>query len=308
MKYCLNFLLTSLVFLSISTVSCSKSGENITSPVINEPVLSKVLVIDTTIAHPFDTINRVFFYYDALKRPLRVESTQTTAAGQVDSKYMFRFEYNGSDTLATRSIEDFTQYAGASISYVSKDTMSYTFSGGRLVYDSSYSVNTSGISSYRVQRTTYESGNIIKIVSRGKSSSGPTIYSDQQTIRQVFTNGDISYQLDSSINLLPVSPVFRSVLENNVTYLSNPNPFAKFCNPVRRLYLLDDIGIFSTHAAPRKLFTRESYTYDSWNGSSTNHNQGTIQYSYTFRPDGYPSALREIATNGKITKGIIIYQ
>ncbi|HMJ47945.1 MAG TPA: hypothetical protein VK498_11490 [Ferruginibacter sp.] len=293
----------------ISIISCSKSSDTNNPTPTNPPVyLSKIFVVDTTLVAPFDTTNRGFYLYDAQKRPVRAESVQTNATGQTTGKWVYKFFYNGTDTLASSSIEEYTYYTGGLPTTTDKDTTNYTFVNGRLTYDSVHGLIASGKAYYSVKRYTYLAGNMITVVSNSKTEGDPVNYSSQHTIRQNFTNGDISYQLDTTKTLVPAFPVSGGRLENTINFLTNPNPFARLSDPVRRPYLLDDIGIGATRTSPRYLFSQHSYVYDSWTGINTNHNQGTIKYTYTFRPDGYPSMARETSQNGKITRAIFVYE
>jgi len=297
-----------VIVCCLTIISCSKSPDT-TNPVpTNPPVyLSKIFVIDTTLAAPFDTIARGMYTYDAQKRPVRAES-KNYSSGQPYVGWVCRFFYNGTDTLASSSIEEDFDYPGGNPVMTGRDTTNYTFVNGRVTYDSMHGVSGGGGGFYRVNRYTYLPGNMITVVSNWKSTGDPVISVSQQTIRQNFTNGDISYQLDTSKTLVPALPVAWYRMENTVSFLNNPNPFARLSDPIRRPYLLDDIGIGATRTSPKYLFSQHSYTYDWWSGATNHFNQGTIKYTYTFRPDGYPSAARETSQNGKIMRAIFVYE
>jgi hypothetical protein len=290
-------------------ISCKKSDEDPqpTPPAPESTRMTKIFLLDTTITAPFDTINRGYFTYDSQNRPIKNESFQTDASGANVSHYILRYDYNGSDTLASRSIQDYTGYTNGVPTEFSSDTTSYAFVNGKCTYDSSYGLNSLGNPFYTVFNYAYAAGNIINLVQRSHSSGNPTTL-DRQVVYQTLNGDDISFQVDSSFTI-PASNS-GSRIENTVTYLSNPNPFAIFSNPIRRPYLLDDIGIGSERASTKKLFSLHHCKYDSWNGSNLNHNEWSAQYTYTFRSDGYPTEYRETFIDNavpKTYKSILIY-
>jgi hypothetical protein len=149
---------------------------------------------------------------------------------------------------------------------------------------------------------------MIRVAYSWKNDSDPLINVIQQTIRQNFTNGDISYQLDTSITVVPAFPVAWTRRENTLTFLNNPNPFARISDPVRSPNIFDGLGIDAKTTSPRHLFSQHNYTGEWWSGSTNIYSQGTIQYTYTFRPDGYPATARETSVSGKINRWIFEYE
>jgi len=207
------------------------------------------------------------------------------------------------------SIEGNGFYTNGILTDYSYDTTNYLFSNGKCVYDSSYGLNSLNQQFYSVNQYQYLPAGKLIIYFTGHSPS----YTNTSTANLYQTSDgiDITQQLDTTKNTSPINNQFYEVI-NTATYISNPNPMSKFSNPVRRPRLWDDIGIGSQRAAPRKLFSQHHCTYDFINGSTViSHNDWRSTYSYSFRPDGYPSEAREIfSDNGTLTylKTIFIYQ
>jgi hypothetical protein len=137
-----------VIVCGLTIISCSKSFDTSNPVGITQPVyLSKIFVVDTTIAVPFDTIARGWYFYDAQKRPVRAEH-KNYQSGIPYIGWVKRFLYNGTDTLASSSIEDNFDYPGGNPVMTRRDTAHYTFVNGRVTYDSAHGVNSIGFGSY----------------------------------------------------------------------------------------------------------------------------------------------------------------
>jgi hypothetical protein len=311
-------------FLFVIILSSCNKGDGIsqnatptdTTPVVNTvppPLLSRLYSIDTTITTSFDTINRAHCYYDNSYRMVKAESYQTDPAnGNIIGSFTVRYFYNGTDTLASMSIQDDGYYTNGTLTDTNSDTTSYVFTNGKCIYDSTYGINSLNDAFYTVYEYQYLPGNVVKIFMRGHSQTDPgTINTRTTTLHQTTDGADILHQTDTTRNTYPATLAW-SKSENIATYLQNPDPFARLSDPVRIPRLWDDIGLGSTRGSPRKLYITHSWTNDYIDGSTTIHDYSNVAYTYTFRPDGYPSEFRETLTNNNgsvnYTKGVLLYE
>lgn len=94
-----------------------------------------------------------------------------------------------------------------------------------------------------------------------------------------------------------------------VSYLTNPNPFYKVSIPTHREYFSDDIGILG-NAAPQHLILQQNYNITTWTNNSPPFSVATsqINYTYSFRPDGFPAAgTMTRISNGSTKKTKILF-
>src|SRR5437868_14322709 len=96
-----------LILLCSSFIpACKKTSDNIILPVLVEPVLSKLIVTDTTLTPPHDTVATYLFFYDAQKRPSMMQYFEKNATGDSGYYQANKYEYNSNDALASRSIQN----------------------------------------------------------------------------------------------------------------------------------------------------------------------------------------------------------
>lgn len=316
-------ILTACLLFVLVLSSCNKNdgiSQNVTpidtTPVVNTvppTLLSRLYSIDTTNTTAFDTINRAHFYYDNLYRMIKAESFQTDPAnGNIIGSFSVRYFYNSTDTLAAMSIEDDGYYTNGTLTGTDHDTTSYGFASGKCIYDSTYGNNSLNAAFYNVHVYEYLPGNFVKIFMRQHSQTDPaTITTRITTLHQTTHGTDILHQTDTTRTTFPVTLAW-SKSENIATYLPNPDPFTKLSDPIRIPRLWDDVEIGSTRGSPRKLYVTHSWTNDYIDGTTTSPNYTNVSYTYTFRPDGYPSEFRETLTNNigsvNYTKGILLYE
>lgn len=267
--------------------------------------LSAVYAFDTTLAAPFDTIARFHITWDAQNRVTVITEYDTKPNG--DSAYygIQNFYYTGNDSFATRKTEYYKEFSSTPV-FTGGGTNYYTFVNGRCVYDSSVA-NTGG--SYYAVSYVYVGNNVQR---NARGFSGGTMSYGYSTVYKTFVNGNNTHQVDTSVsyfNILIPSSYFYQAEEISTSYLTNPNPFYQVRKQVLRPYFYDDIGI-TGEAAPPYLIAQQNEHMETWTGSNP---PGTIRlnqlnYTYTFRPDGYPLEARHtIVRSGITSKGKMIF-
>lgn len=286
-----------LLLFAFASSSCESDIENSAPLPPQSSLLMRVAGIDTTLAPPFDTVERYTYTYDNLKRPVRTEYTETDASGNSTYASSMSFFYNGTDTLAFKSVR---------VRPNSSNTRFHFFDNGRLVKDSSGGIAASGNIYYSVTNYTY-SGNNILVESNGLDSMG----SGGSTVRKVYqtldANNNIVHQIDTLTSSPAGFPSGSSRNEHIVSYHSAVNPMAKFSDPIRRPYLWDDFGVGSEPASPRHLYTQIRYIYKSLQpvGNPDEHQH---DYTYEFRNDGLLSVIRMMTGQGHHRKYIFFYE
>ncbi|MGB4842936.1 MAG: hypothetical protein WBP16_00575 [Ferruginibacter sp.] len=257
-------------------------------------------VLDTSLAAPFDTIGRFRVTYDALNRPVTVTELSTKANGDSLLYTLYNFTYNGSDTFAkTRTRYERNFYSTPTTTYFA--TTYFTFLNEKCLLDST--VYSTGFSSFSYSYV----NNTVKVQRRNADISSPNIRVLNSTVYQTFTNGNNTYQLDTLIgrdenNNNPATfDYFR--YEFTSAYLPNPDPFRQVNKVIQRPHLFDEIGFYS-RTAPKNLLSHQTELLTSWHGTGPHFdNLNTVDYIYSFRPDGYPliawSTLDNIGTISK---------
>lgn len=265
--------------------------------------LAAVYQIDTTLSAPFDTIARYIIGYDVQNRVTVITEFDTKPNGDSSFYSVETFSYSGTDTLASQSTEyyrEFTSpiYTGNSHSY-------YAFVNGRCTLDST--VSSTG---YYLERFVYNGNTIQK---NSTSLNNSTFSYGHSTIYQTLVNGNNAYQLDTSVSYFNINnpgSYHYQREEITTTYTANPNPFFQVKKQVLRPYYYDDIGITS-EAAPKNLIVQQNETMMIWNGANPPavNRQNQLNYTYTFRADGYPTELRyTVVSSGNPTaKGKMIF-
>ena len=282
--------------MAIAFLSCeNETGSDPLPPPGQAPLVLRVVAIDTTLAAPLDTLEKATFTYDNLKRITESYYVELDASGNTTYFSRLKYFYNGSDTFASKTVE-----------FEPNDTSTkfYFFANGRLVMDSSAvdPVN----NNYSTTHYTY-SGNMVLVESNGYHPS-IGISTSQRKVYQTFdSNGDIVHQVDSNSYSRPGSPTSLSRNEHIITYISNPNPFVKVSDPIRRPYLWDDSGLGSSKTSPRFLISQTREIYDDISPTPS-HNEHTRNYTYEFRSDGLPSVARLLTNQGYHRKMLFFYE
>ncbi len=286
-----------LLLLAVAFTSCESDTQTAAPPPSGQPLLLRVAGIDTTLAPPFDTVERYTYTYDNLKRPVRTEYNETDASGNSTYASSMSFFYNGTDTLAFKSQR---------VRPSSSNTRYHFFDNGRLIMDSSGGVAVSGNVYYAITRYTYSANTILE-ESNGVDSMGSNGSSVRRVYQTLDANNNVLHQIDTLITFQNGIPVFSSRNEHIATYHSALNPMAKFSDPIRRPYLWDDFGVGSEMAAPRQLFSSIRYLYKPLQplGNNSEHRH---DYTFEFRNDGLLSVLRMLTDQGHHLKYIFFYE
>jgi hypothetical protein len=292
-----SFFISSLLFtfLIISGSSCKKDSttndSGIPVPAISTQ-LSKVYFIDTTLITPNDTVHKTSFTYDALNRLLLVEDFEKNIIGDSSLYFKVKYEYNGSDTFAFRTI-GFTKDFSVPVR-TSADTIYYSFLNGLRLTDSS--INSSRYQ--EVNKYIYSTDKIRRNRTTRSTISGTTI--GGANIYQTKVNGNVTYQLDTLISTNGPN-IYYQKYEVTSTYLANPNPFYKLALATKEEYQSEYDGIFSG-SEQKTLISQQTNITKTWiNGGSTGGGSIGFTYLYTFRNDGYPIEARVIVLNGSTT-------
>lgn len=307
--------LISLAFILITFYSCSKDQSfelgtdtpSNSSVVTSNSRLVKFFEIDTTRIAPADTVYREFYSYDALNRIIKKRSLEIKANG--DSGYFVttNYVYNGPETMAQKLfiVEKYFSVP-ADVIY---DTAFYNFANNKIVKDSV----TSSEDYYLSQNYTYNTNYINRTFSQVDAGNGFS-QTGSSKIYQTKIGNNITAQTDTftSINTLFPADTDYSKFSATVSYVNNPNPFSPIANATRRNYLSDDLGL-AGDAAPEKLITQQQYSISKWtnNGPVSVLINSQLNYTYSFRPDGYPTSatmLRVSNGNTKKTKILFVYQ
>jgi hypothetical protein len=287
------------MFIIISGSSCKKDSTTDDNP--NIPVsgistqLSKVYFMDTTLINPNDTIHKTSFTYDASNRLSIVEDFEKNIIGDSSLYFRTKYEYNGSDTFAFRTI-GYTKDFSAPVRTFA-DTIYYSFLNGIRLADSSINSDRS----QDVNKYTYFTDKIRRNRTSRSNITGTTI--GGANIYQTKVNGNVTYQLDTLISTNGPNVYYQKYEVTN-TFLTNPNPFYKLALANKKEYQSEFDGIFSGSEQKNILSQQMNITKTWRNTGGTGTGGGFIgfTYFYTFRNDGYPIEARVIILNNTTTK------
>jgi hypothetical protein len=230
------------------------------------------------------------FTYDAQSR--LTENYVVFSNDPVDNANHFelvRYFYNGIDTLPYKNINYSTEGTQSS-TFI--DTVFYFYDmGGNLISDSNLTYNgTNPLYSWKNQYS-YQAGYILR------TTIDTTTQTD--TIYQTFQNNNLIHE--KHIYYQPLNG--WSLSEYNRTYDNNPNPFYIPAYYKTRVTLVNESYLISQKNNPLAMsgsLTRLGVVYP----------EGTVQYSYTYKPNGYPSMVSVVQDQGIDTlfiKGVFEY-
>ena len=230
------------------------------NPAIDDSILlSKIILVDTTLVSPNDTISILEYTYDINKRVTKTKLTEYYKTDDEDSVVLYYF-YSGNDTLPFKMLAD-----GHRLHYRSYDA------SARLLKDSiniSFDVG-SPEEPEQTNYFTYYSDRIV--IHRIVYFFGPSESYD--TVVHITTNGNISEQLST-------------LTANDFTFEfdTHPNPMYKIkdnLNPDGPIYSGD-----STFA-----IGQQQNNYTEIRDPSGGHDEYLYQYGY--KANAYPAYFRQ---------------
>lgn len=267
--------------------ACSRSASDAPAPnpstnPSGTPMLSVVYELDTTAAHPYDTVGRYSFSWDAQGRisawSRRLFNPATGAAG---SNHNVSYFYNGNDTIVAREIY---WYDGTG---QTADTSDYIHAGGMLT-DSIHG----SFSQLQVFRFAISNGT----VDWNQRILGTMAFNDRYHMSGTWP--DNTSQLDTTVRTDVGGTHYRRT-QMTTTYLSSVNPFYRV--HVATPWPIAPGGmspIDHRYGAPLHLIATRATEVNTWGAGGSSAYSSQTTYRYSFRPDGYPSRITEVTTGG----------
>ena len=282
----------------ISFSSCQREVDGIIPDGINvdSTVIRKYIEFDTTLAAGLDTNIVLTFNYDNIGRLISIKTIEKDQSLPPTSAFQFfentSYFYNANDKLPFKVLKankdafgtmNDTTYLFYANGYVVKDSIRM-----RSIDPTSFVFETILVNRYVVI------GNTI-VVTRYRDqtlhpSSWPPLCPGTTTYQQTVLNGNITSETG---NYSSCSGIGMS--EANFAYDSKPNPFY----PLRIPYLVFDNELEVSNIQKNNIT-------DNWFSTPADG----YKYSYTYRADGYPIALRayEVSDPTNVWKGLFIYK
>ena len=270
------------LFAIIFLISCQKESNVEPQPnptpispiVVDDSIyISKFVDLDTTLFSGQDTLQTSKYFYDNLKRVVKIEYTEYLPSGPslLDRSL---YIYNGQDTFATKVIETLFNLPSMSLyNSLPPDTGYYTFSNGNLIKDSIRPFNSF---IFRVSNYSYINTQILSSF----NSAGNIFYNYFTPIR---VNNNTISQKDSTIS--------STNYNHTLSYDNNPNPF--FNKPAG-----PSLTTYKKSYLPREAFYNEIVNAKNNPievkevGSSPGSTVFQYKCFYTYKSNGYPSIVR----------------
>jgi len=282
-----NILVLTIIFaLTGFLFSCQREVDNDLpstnpNPATNDSILlAKYVELDTTFSSGQDTTNIYTFTYDNLKRIKRIYQVENfLGSPQVTYYITTDFFYTGSDTLPYKTIE----LDQEGISYT--DTSFYTYSNGLVRSDSSVNYRVNNNELLLISTISFSAtGNNIFAKSKEVYFNPAILSEDSSTLTIVRQNGNIITQQD------PVNAISDDM---QLSYDNKINPFFK----ADIHYPIFWEHLFNSFDAQKNNMTEEI--------TSNSH----VQYTYTYRTDGYPLTVRktDLVDPTRSRKGFFFY-
>lgn len=312
----LNTLKILILLLMVFGVACQKeySKDSTNSPTNNilEPLLTKYIVIDTTLPAGLDTTEKYFIGWDNNRRPTNIKSIAFNGIDTIEIAET-NLSYNGSDSLASKKI---TKYRQPGSTNTESDTSFFSISSGRITRDSSVTYKNNIF--FKSATFNYTFSNTNNNTAIGTIILGSTIFTYSERLHKVRTGLNIVSENDTSTRVISLTPNQNENLSFQAAYvyLANPNPFYKVYAPmyVENTTTTESRSIYDI-GAQRNLLTSKNLNVSRWYNTSpaTLIESTIITFSYQSRTDGYPQVIREKmidnTTNDTIyTKYLLYYQ
>jgi hypothetical protein len=279
-----------LVFFSVLVISCQREVDETLpqSGQQGETLLERLVLLDTTLPAPLDTIYYGKFLYDAQKRINKIFWI-TISAPDRDTVFQTAY-YNGNDTLPYKWVT-----SGADGS--TEDFIFYDVSG-KVVADSMRVTDIMG-TSVEVQRYSYLTGYLKKEVKFTDILGAVTIRTD--TIYQVRSGNNILQQRDTSTSFIP-GDIY--VVALNYQYDNRPNPLKR----VFRKYIPYYVGeeMLEDNLSDHNFLdiSTERKTLNPLTIIDVDH----YTYTYVYGTNGLPKiAWERDVNNGTVDKYLYFY-
>lgn len=287
MKLSLSFIVSSLL---VVLFSCQREvDETLTQNAQqDEPLLERLVLLDTTLPAPLDTIYYGKFLYDAQRRINKIFWI-TISAPDRDTVFQTAY-YNGNDTLPYKWVT-----SGADGS--TEDFIFYDVSG-KVVVDSLRVTDVMG-TSVEVEKYSYLTGYLKKEVKFTDILGAVTTRTD--TIYQVRSGNNILQQRDTSISFIP-GDVY--VVTLNCQYDNRPNPLKKGFRKYIPYYMGEETLEDNLSDNNFLSISTERKTLNSLTVFDVDH----YTYTYVYGTNGLPKiAWEREVNNGTVDKYLYFY-
>ena len=281
----------------IAFASCKKStpsSPNNSDSTITTPLLSQLIILDTTQPAPADTSEIISFKYDNSKRLVTTtDMVYNSGVPDIMPADITNYYYSGSDSIPSKSVDVEWFYengVGSTIEY-DTDTDYYSIANGN--YEDST------ISTFTENNVT----TISSVIAEINSKNGSTVYSTEinylpnfdtfsDTVTQITVNGDVTSQSDITV---------MGGLDWTFSFDTHPNPLYVSMNGLPVIY-----DIESALDGPQK----NNYTevIEKQADSTMYH----VKNQYTYLSNSYPATAVEYDysysnSNNPIFNGKAIY-
>jgi len=249
-------------------------------------LLVKYVEIDSTPGVGTDTSMIINFEYDEQKRLTELNifrSDDTTTTERTLHKYAY--QYNGADTFPYKIL--YTTIEVNDTSYLFYNTE------GKLILDSTFSKH--GTSPVRLSKTSYKYFNGYFITNTDEQNSPSSLDSNFVTN----SNGNMT-SLSAAIYSLP-DMLLLYKYNYSFSYDNHPNPFYNI--PAMH----STMPVLGYPSSPIGVLQKNNPTYISGNEATFNTTT-TETITYTYQPNGYPSAFYSSSLNTLDNTGLRLYK
>lgn len=256
--------------------------------------LSKIILLDTTLASGLDTQFVAHFFYDSQARHVgeNIVEYDNISGGRLT--YFYRYSYRNNDTLPYKISEKYSDDPDDSlISYL-------TYSNGFIIKDSSADYRAGVALSSKVYLfSTLGGGKYFVTISQNDLTTGLSIVIDSTVYTRGISAGNVVSGLDSTwMNRNPFTLSRVKSFQNS--FDNKYSPFGKLSLWYLGFYDNFDNQIYYDFGANNLLSEREDFLFPSGSANS-------LLYSHTYNVHNYPIITRATGSGATGTKVLYYY-
>jgi hypothetical protein len=293
-----NLSLYLLAIVALVTVACQKEVQPVDPQqrIVSNDSNKLSLYVELDTLHPSgsDTLLKIIFKYDALKR---IDSARAyyydTATNRMNARDIHIFSYRGTDTLPYRWVNDFEDYdAFGGINYSSVNTYQLYYNSNGT--PSKIVITTLGSNDSSIQNFSYN-GNVSIRKQIYYTGGVPAVTYDSTWMQNTLAGGNVVAAIFSQ-NFYVAGLWNNNTTTYTATFDNHPNPFVSTVAPVLMYGFPSPAeGFYGGHFMSVNNVTSytEAFSYGGTPGGQENYTA-----SYTYNAAGLPVIARYHRTNG----------
>lgn len=288
----------SLLALPLIFTACQRNTDATNNPQPNPPTTPatttgfvRAFELDTTLAHPYDTISRFTVTYDAQGRPSLYTYAGFKPSGDSLDLQRIQYFYNGTQTRAMRT-EEYTRNHSSTPVNVNFTKKYFTWANDKLVYDSIFSTNpTYNDTVYDITRANRLGNGKVQWEQRSYSRYGSSVANGN--FYQTFQGDNLTSQVDTTVWQNSGSSNTTGRTEYNTTYANVLNPFHVISYPIYEDPQYDGGALTDWFDAPKNMIIQRTRRTNGIPGTAPATPQNTWTYTYQTDAQGRVVRIKE---------------